>query len=322
DAPQESVERYLQAIVDGDASGALALWAPNVTTAERVLLDDEIYQASADRPTAFEVTDVAESGAELVDIAATLTVDSKVYDLDFTAETVGASGEGEWRITSGPLQSVAIGNVAEVASVNGVVVDLSGVSSTGGLQDAAIAEAPLLPVLPGTYTFEAPAATGLMTYGDDQVVQVLPGIEPADALSAGDPPAYVDFVGGLSPAAEDDAIQQAWDHIDSCMQSDQFVPLYCPNTLEMTDPQTVAVTNIVRTWETAPTIRFEQRGDGGVVVVEGGELRIDFEQRRTESDPWTPNTFTDRSPWGSASSLELAVTTGSDGSIRVDVSPF
>src|SRR5690606_9917151 len=57
---QARAEEYLSAVVDGDAGRALELWAPNVTSAERVLLASEIYAAADDRPTAYEITDVDE----------------------------------------------------------------------------------------------------------------------------------------------------------------------------------------------------------------------------------------------------------------------
>ncbi|GGA57464.1 hypothetical protein GCM10011490_04040 [Pseudoclavibacter endophyticus] len=51
-------------------------------------------------------------------------------------------------------------------------------------------------------------------------------------------------------------------------------------------------------------------------------MRIDFDDRAAEGDPWVPNTLVERSPWGSADGLELAVTVGTDGAIDVDLSAF
>ncbi|MGO1267002.1 MAG: hypothetical protein ACTMIY_10255, partial [Microbacterium gubbeenense] len=162
-------EQYLSAIVDGDADRALSLWAPNVTSAERVLLSPEIYEAAENRPTSFAITG-ADEYEGIVDVTAQLMVDSKNYDVHLRLQKDGTQAVlfDDWRIVEGPSQSLVVGDVSQVSSVNGVDVDLSGFADAvnGGVA---------LPVLPGAYMFEAPTGDGgPFTYGDDVAVTVLP----------------------------------------------------------------------------------------------------------------------------------------------------
>ncbi|WP_162893171.1 hypothetical protein [Microbacterium halotolerans] len=323
-SPQAKVENYLQAIVDGNASDALELWEPNVTSAERVLLTDEVYAAAENRPTAFEIGTVTEidGGAS---IAATLTVDSKRYDVSFELEKAGSAAVvfDDWKIVSGPEQTVRIGDVSQVVQVNGVGVDLSEIAVTefADENDHQWSELTDIPVLPGDYTFTAPEADGLFTYGDDQVATALPNADFQTGWEQLEAPQFASFTVKWTDDAQQQAIDQVQARIDECMKSDQFVPKLCQNSLVMNDPSFMAITSITRSWEQEPTLTFENLEGRPVVAVEGGELRIDYKERYSEDDAWEPDYDTSSSPFG-WSGLEVPVSANDDGEVEVDLSVF
>ncbi|MGI6879287.1 hypothetical protein [Microbacterium sp. gxy059] len=326
-SPQAQVEDYLESVVAGDASGALALWGPNVTTGERVLLDDAVYAAAENRPTAHRIlrTDAGEGSAT---VSAALTVDGKQHELWFELEADGTQAMifDAWRITSGPEQSlrVAVGDgAAGPASVNGVEVDLSGLEATEGDGPGGTAA---LPVLPGTYSFAAPADTGVFTYGDDVAVEVLPD---ADRTGEGAQEEPVAFAPRWGEEAQQQAIAAVQERIDLCMTSDQFQPSDCRSVLGMYEPS-YAVTGIERSWDEKPELSFEEGGDDGwgveeppAVVVSGGVLRIDYEWRWDEDDEWESDTTTDSAPFGGwGGSARVPVHADEDGEVTVDLSEF
>jgi len=323
-SPQAQVEKYLGAIVDGDADDALALWSPNVTSGERVLLQEDIYDAAGNRPTDFTVGDVVESG-ESASVAASLTVDSKKYDVSFELAKAGTTAVvfDEWQITSGPQQYVRLGAVGSVTQVNGVEVDLSTItgSDPGAEEYVSGDELVQIPVLPGTYTFTAPEADGAFSYGDDQTLTALPGLGPDETDAELGTQQYASFAASWTEDAQKKAISQVQERIADCMKSDQFVPKLCPNSLIMNDPVFAAVTGIKRSWQTEPTLTFESADDGEYVVIDGGELRIDYKERYSEGDPWEADSLTSSSPFG-WSGARVPVTAGDDGSIEVDFSGF
>lgn len=322
-SPQAKVDSYLRALVDGDASAALELWAPNVKNDQRVLLADDIYAAAENRPTDYEIVDVQESGEE-ASVSATLTVDGKAYDVDFMVASAGRTAVvfDDWRITSGPEQTVRLGDVAAVTQVNGVDVDLSRVAVTEFAEESADwSELADLPVLPGDYTFAAPEADGVFTYGDDQTATALPGVGFEDAWAELDAPQYASFAATWTDEAQKQAIDKVQAHIDECMTSNRFTPKLCPNTLTMYDPAFKAVLKLTRSWKEEPTLRFEARDEGDVVVVEGGELRFDYKWRYDEDDDLEDGTEVNSSPfgwWG----FEVPVSASESGEVEIDTSVF
>ncbi|WP_158685352.1 zinc ribbon domain-containing protein [Microbacterium halophytorum] len=325
-SPQAKAEKYLEAIVDGDADEALELWAPNVESADRVLLRDDIYAAAENRPTEYEVGDVAEiERTDTVEVAATLTVDTKKYDVSFTLEKAGSADVvfDDWRIVAGPEQTIAVGDVTKVTAVNGVEVDLSQVSGAAGAGEDGFSEGQFrtLPVLPGDYVFAAPKADGVFSYGEDQTVTALPGAN--DLIEGVNPEdlGLISFTADWTDEAQNQAIAQVQQRIDECMKSDQFVPKLCQNNLTMSEPFFMAVTDIKRSWDTEPSLRFETREDGDYVVVDGGELRFDYKERYSEDDEWEADDTVDSAPFGwTGASVPVAAT--EDGDVEADFSDF
>lgn len=320
--PQAEVEAYLQAVVDGDASSAVELLDPNVTSAERVLLADEIYAAAQGRPTAFEILDSTVAG-DHAEVSATLTMDTKAHPVTFSLATSGRQAIvfDDWRIVEGPQQTVTVGYVGGVTQVNGVDVDLSKVSMLpeGGEQTA-------VPVLPGEYTFSAPDGTTYLTYGDDVSVLATPGAgSDPDMVGSEVDPTLVHFEQSWTPQAGTDAIAAVKKHVGTCMTSDQFEPEGCPTTLDLLD-WGYAVTGIDRSWQAEPGYTFddgmaEDSIDGPAVIITGGDLTIDYRSRWDEEDTWEKDSDSQTSVFGGDwSSTRVPVSLDDDGKLVLDYS--
>lgn len=318
-SPQAQVEQYLQHIVDGEAEAAIELWGPNVTSGERVLLTDAVYGAAEDRPTSFEIVDSSTSG-EGASVSATLEVDGKDYEAHFSLEKSGTQAVffDDWRITDGPVQDVALGDVSQSPAVNGAEVDLSAhaPTSTSGFVDPVV-----LPVLPGTYTFQAPEGDGVLTYGDDVSVTVLPGQSGSDGSE--ELPA---FEATWTDEAQQQAIDLVQERIDLCMTSDRFQPSDCSNSLGIYEPS-YAVTGITRSWEEEPTLTFvdDESTEGPIVRVEGGVMLVDYQYRFDDEDDWEDEQDRESSPFGGgwfSSSTDVPASVDDSGEVTVDLSEF
>lgn len=324
--PQQQVETYLQALVDGDASTAVGLLDPNVNSGERILLADEVYSAAKGRPTAFEITDTSIDG-ETASVEATMTMDTKKHPVSFSLDKQGRQAvlfDG-WSISEGPSQQVTLGDVSGVPAVNGVEVDLSAFASPDEADGYGLTA---LPALPGQYTFTAPEGTDYLTYGDDITVLLVPeaGLDEELVGSEVDP-TIVHFEQGWTPQAGEDAIAAAKKHVAGCMTSDQFEPESCENTLDLMD-WGYAVTGIKRSWESDPVYTFDDgtsedgySNDGPAVVITGGDLTIDYKSRYDEDDSWDEDSYSKPSVFGGDwSSTRIPVSISDDGKLDLDFS--
>lgn len=265
-----TVEAYLGALVDGDAESALELFPADDTRTSQVLLDNEVY-AHATHPTGYTITDGTRDGSN-ARVSASVEVGGHAYPVTF--ELTRTSGDIDtvsgWEITSGPSATVEVGDIRAVSEINGVSVDLKGV-----------APGSKLPALPGTYVFAAPAATTVLTFGDDVTVRV--GLDGQAAQS-------VSFEATFSEAGRQQATDAVRARVESCMISDQFKPRDCPVALAWADPGIYAVSKLTRSWSTTPDYAFVESAStpsGYAVRVTGGDLRIDYVWRYAEGDPWT-----------------------------------
>ena len=292
--PQGRVESYLAALVEGRATDAIALLDPDVTSAERVLLTDEVYRSADIRPTGYEILDVR-IGEKTATVDASLTMDAKRYPVAFELRKSGTVNIffDDWTLTSGPRQSIQVSGAAIASRVNGAQVNLT-----------SVAVSDVLAVLPGSYIFDAPKGTDHLSFGSPQTVVVVPGAAPAE----------VAFYQSWTPAASTDAIAQVNERIATCMTSNKFHPAGCENVLAMTDPG-YAVTAIERRWLREPAISF----DDGVVLIDGGEMKIDYKWRWSEDDTWEPD---HRSYSHVFEMIEVPVTIGDDGTLALDFSAF
>src|SRR5690606_7803244 len=117
--------------------------------------------------------------------------------------------------------------------------------------------------------------------------------------------------------AQKQAVDAVWKQISLCMESDQFQPKNCPNTLEYSDPGYYAVSDIARSWAVKPDVFYDPATSS--VVVSGGEMKVDYTWRFFEDDPWEPDEETVYTPFG-YDDLHLPVTAGDDGGVKVDLS--
>jgi hypothetical protein len=330
---------YLQHLVDGRATAAIGM-LPSAPEGSLVLATDEIYQAAEVRPESFEITD-SDAEGEQGRVWATYTMAGEQYEAEFafTSEVEEDDGYGVWVMDGAPINHAILWNVANVTTVNGVEVDLSEVAcascDAGALIDAAsgYTTAGDVIVLPGSYEFAAPRTTGAITYGDDQVLTVVPGrssVDPApydgdwvkawygfdDEYTTELLESVVSFEARLGEEAQKQAVAAVWKQIDLCMESDQFQPANCPNTLEYSDPGYYAVSDITRSWAEKPEVYYDQSTSS--VVVSGGEMKVDYTWRFYEDDPWEPDDETVYSPFG-YSDIYLPVTADDAGAVQVDL---
>ncbi|WP_188702935.1 hypothetical protein [Microbacterium nanhaiense] len=333
------VSEYLQHLTDGRASAAIDM-LPQEPEGNQVLVNDEIYQAAQLRPESYEIQGTEVDGT-LARVTASYTMGGDRYaDIAFTLEAEDEPDDeyGVWSLTEAPLDYVLLWNVAAVETVNGVAVDLSSagceVCSADDLISTVNGVGGATAVLPGSYAFAAPESTDAITYGDDQVLTVgheRVSVEPApygaewvesaygytDEFVAGLLQGVVSFDARLSEEATAQAVDAVRKQIELCMQSDQFQPKNCPNTLEYRDPGFYAVSDIVRSWAEEPTVEYDPASSS--VVVSGGEMKVDYTWRFFEDDPWEADDETVASPFG-YEPLRLPVTVADDGSVEVDLS--
>lgn len=172
--PQHAVTDYLDALTEGDANAALALWHPDTSRGEDVLLDQEVYAAAKNRPNDYEVTDVTTHG-DTAEVQVDLRVAGEKQSVSFELE----QGPRQklffhtWKITQAPEQQVTLQDPTAKVKVNGVDVDLSDESG------AAVG----LAVLPGDYKVVAPSSRASVPYVE-RTVSAGPGMTKKQEAAA------------------------------------------------------------------------------------------------------------------------------------------
>ncbi|MGO1267445.1 MAG: hypothetical protein ACTMIY_12515, partial [Microbacterium gubbeenense] len=81
-----------------------------------------------------------------------------------------------------------------------------------------------------------------------------------------------------------------------------------------------AVTGITRSWTEQPTLTFVAEEEGAYVLVDGGRMHIDYQQRWEEGDEWEDDETDVYSPFNYGTAVP--VTVGDDGAVAVDLSAF
>lgn len=157
--PEVQAEAYLDALVEGDAEKARELAPLDADEASDALLTDEVYGATEERVTGYEITDVEELG-DTVTVTVDLEGVEEGDDVELTLEKDGrrALFFSDWKIEEGGLASevtVTMPDTATSLEVNGVEVD------------AASGDDVELWALPGTYAINP--------YGDSE------WLEPAES---------------------------------------------------------------------------------------------------------------------------------------------
>lgn len=331
-SPSRVVEKYCTALIDGKASEANEIYYPNVIDAQRILMSDEVYAAATDRPSACRIVNTNVTG-DTATVDAAITVRGKSDTVTFTLRKAGSQALlfNRWRVDDGPAQAIRLGPViGKTTTVNGVEVDTSAFAnidpanpSGQGSEDSSV-DAPsadrLLYVLPGTYTFAAPASMEYIDLGGDQSLTATPG-----NYNGGDVEGVpeVAFTPEWSDAAGPDAIEQVKAKVSQCMSMNTFAPAGCSDVFEMYEPS-YAVTGITRTWKSEPTYTFvtepaDAPGALPQAFVEfgGGDMKIDYKWRFFEDEAWKPDDTTKY-----VREVRLPVTLNADGTISVDLSKW
>ncbi len=217
--PQAQVEKYLDALKDGDAEAAVDILDPNVTTQEQVLLNNEIFKAAENRISGYEIRDI-ETTDDGALVTADITQDSKTVPITFALEEGDRTALvfNEWRVLSGAAWHlpIEIPGGEGVFKVNGVDVELSSAGQQSPLM--------LLPVLPGDYVITPPEGTKYVTLGEPQTASV--SVDPLAIGKRG-----VQFEINLTDAVQKDAIAQAKAYLEKCVAAKEAEPESCPNRM-------------------------------------------------------------------------------------------
>jgi hypothetical protein len=207
-APDIPVKAYLQALVDGDATKALALAGIHPGTSDE-LLTDAAYRRATDRISAFRVTATEAAGGAGRLVVARITQGAAQYSAGFLVEQDGKGfGLGLWHLAPQSLPTVRIA----VDGPSGLSVTAAGVALDAGASGADER------VLPGTYT-AALAADPLFT---------APAVSVTAYLAPGAAPRQATLQVGLTEAATAriEAAVDAW--LDGCAASTELAPPACP----------------------------------------------------------------------------------------------
>ncbi|PWH06154.1 hypothetical protein DEO23_10130 [Brachybacterium endophyticum] len=223
-APDKSVDAYLSALEDGDASGAVELAPPNVPTAQQKLLTDDIAGAADTRISGHEITgsDRQEDGSVLV--TADITQDGVTSEQTYTVEKHGRTGVvfPAWRLGAVEYPSVAL-SVPEGAGtvlVNDTELDVSDLDVSEGFA--------MLSVLPGTYEFSLPSTSEFISATPSDVSV------PVDPMSSEE--LYAAPTYELSEAGTKEVQSQVNADLDECAKSTDPEPEGCPMSAYVYEP--------------------------------------------------------------------------------------
>ena len=345
--PEQKAKDYLQALIDGRASDAMALYSPNVTNDRRGLLSDDLYKVTKNRPTDYRIgsTDITDDGAI---IEAFLTQNGKEHPVEFTLATEGSQAFffDDWRIDSGPISFVDIHQAPDSLRVNGVDIDVVPALPAGDIlvdegddqEDDYASEHELdeldhTPILPGDYLFEAPAGSRFTSYGDDIKITVNP--MSAMDMEAG----VISFKAAYNENVLEEVESQVSKAITKCDSSDNKIIVDgCEiGAWEARSWEAMRIKD--RSWTSGPTVHLIPRGEGengsGNYALEDlsgplsavieAELKLTYEVRDDAEHDWieretTFNPFDELdsdSWWGGLEEFPIEIT---DESLTVDLS--
>lgn len=214
-SPQNQVESYLDAIVAGDASAALALSDVDGSAEQQVLLTDKVLQATEGRITGYTITDVSTAG-DTATVTADIDLDGVKEDAVYSLKKSGTTAlffdnwtlEPVWM----PTLSISVAPGIDSIDVNGTVVELTAeVQQSGYLEVLAFAgdyvigsagDAEWLAAEPQTAQVGIAVASGgvrleleptakFISTVDEQVAEYLAGCAAQKSLYADDCPIYV-----------------------------------------------------------------------------------------------------------------------------------
>ena len=134
-SPEKQVESYLDAIVDGDASAALALGDVNASAEQRVLLTDKVLKATEGRITGYTITDVTITGDTAIvtaDVDQDGVKEEAAYQLKKSGKTALVFDQWTMEPVWLPTVSISVSPGIEQIDVNGTELDLTAAAQEGG----------------------------------------------------------------------------------------------------------------------------------------------------------------------------------------------
>lgn len=265
--PQKQVEAYMDAVVDGRGTDAMELSAPNIPTAQRSMMVDEVYKDVAKRPDSYELGEVLDnSEGEVVEVPVTYTQDGVSESATFRLERDGKQWLffDKWTMQDGGPLTEQLHPMVQSEQTDGFVVN-------GRQVDSSMLHEGGLHVLPGEYTVTLPGSR-FAASNEVRLVAGPAGTGQQEPLR-------------LEPTQEltDEAIRQAKAHLAECVKSTEPGPDNCGFDVYVGDD----VRNGSWTLDTEPTFTVEQGGFGGgtrVVTQEPGTATYSYEQDQDSFD--------------------------------------
>ncbi len=165
-SPENQVESYLDAIVDGDASAALALGDVNASAQERVLLTDKVLKVTKSRITGYTITDVTiarDTAVVTANVDQGGVKEEAAYQLQKSGTTALFFNTWTMKPVWLPTVSILVSPGIETIDVNGTAFEL-----TGEVQESGYLE---VPAFAGDYVIGS-AADDEWLAAEPQTVQV------------------------------------------------------------------------------------------------------------------------------------------------------
>lgn len=225
--PEAKVEEYLDALIDGRASDALALGGVDsdvdIFDADPALLSDEVFGAAKNRITSYEILDVTRDDDQDATVTAEIDQGGSKHTMQFEVSSIGGdSPSGDrWKLDAQEqaFLHVLISPSIDRVLVNGVDLTLDPSPASRGL---------VLPALPGGYEFSVPESNPWLTVPP---VSVTVDAGNIDLLLQ-----TVDLHKIPTPALTDAVDRQINAYLAECLASTSLRPENCPNTVDERDP--------------------------------------------------------------------------------------
>ena len=216
--PEKQAEAYFDALSSGDASEALDLVRLDYSSDERVLLTDDVLDASDTTISKASFGHVDVNG-DTATVTARYTIDGADQSQELTLEKTGTRFGvfDEWKIIDPGLGTIS------VTAPGATSLDVNGASiAVAGLDDGTT-----LPAFPAEYQIAPDSGSSLLSYGSETV-------------TVGRDEESLDFEAEPNNEFMAQVTQQAKAFLDDCMKRDEAEPTGCPNRTYWSDLKNVA----------------------------------------------------------------------------------
>ena len=303
--PDNQAEDLLRSVTDGNATHAAEIANPNVSSGQRALLTDDVYGATQNRISSYEIKDTTIDG-DRATVNATVTQDGVTTPV--ALPMVSDSRDGlfkSWRVDESagvPLyQALTVEVPAGVGEldVNGkkVSVDTQGQPHTVEYT-----------VLPGDYAVGVSSSSKYVTYGGNQVAEIRAG-SPSSAP-------VMSFQPSFTPALEEDLTKQLNATLDRCAQSTEFEPEGCPFGYSIYGDDE-DYRNPRWSIQRYPTYSVSSYGNQATFTTDrSGEVRLDYQYNEEYDDE--PADWTDRDTTSSVSGYGTVSVSGDELTINAN----